>query len=149
MKPVRFWIKTSFGRRFFCVIFSNRKMMMTWANKHNLPQPNGTEAFAHTHQVWSLRKKTARWFKSGLQGYICFHQKKFGAGMVAHEMVHAASFALAEKWKWKHIATTTEPKKDKKRTQEALALEVGYLCAQFWDKWYRLTAKQASHPDQK
>ena len=55
------------------------------------------------------------------------------AGVVAHEMFHAALYYWLERWPVKLLA--------KSRYEEKVARSVGWMTAQYWEKWYKLNRR--------
>lgn len=68
-------------------------------------------------------------------GLILFHEDRFGAGIVAHELTHAALFWYADRRKLPLAALDTDG--------EPLCLVTGELNHQFWKKWLARETRRA------
>ncbi len=64
-------------------------------------------------------------------GQILFYQKRLGAGIVSHEMTHAALFWLERIGRLADLATDAD-------VQEQCCQVQGNLTRQFWVKWLRI-----------
>jgi len=62
-------------------------------------------------------------------GQVLFHAKFLGAGVTAHEMTHAALYAVAGRTKKGYELTEAQ--------DEVLADVVGQMVGQFWRAWWR------------
>lgn len=79
----------------------------------------------------SLELVKGRWRKSKCVGQVIFHSKFFGAGVVAHEMCHAALYHVsAGRSKYSNKFELT------KRDDERLATVCGEMCRQFWNRYF-------------
>jgi len=75
---------------------------------------------------------TQTWVGGGLSlGRVLFHKRELGAGIVAHEMTHAAMW-------W---AKRRRLRPDRPRGEEHLAWAVGNLVSQFWKRFYEQERK--------
>ena len=122
------------GSPSFCVrIFPDKQAMRAWANTQN-PGKTGqyAKAEASVHSYQRLRLKDGRWRRLPDMGWIVFHRGHIGAGIVSHEMTHAALYYL-QFWRPQlHRRLQTSRKAD-----EVLAWVQGWLVAQFWRKFYK------------
>jgi hypothetical protein len=64
-------------------------------------------------------------------GQILFYKKRLGAGIVSHEMTHAAFFWMERRGMLAALATDAD-------VQEQCCLVQGNLTQQFWVKWLRI-----------
>jgi hypothetical protein len=82
--------------------------------------------------TWSKRTtlKNSRWRRHPCCGEVLFHTKRIGAGIVSHEMTHAAAFHLA----WDR---GLDPHPDNKVAHEKLCIVQGNLVAQFYRLYWR------------
>lgn len=81
----------------------------------------------------TLRRIKARWRTGNCCGVILFHRGRIGAGIVSHEMTHAALYHVAYRRK-------LDPLKSK-HADEVLAYTQGWLTTQFW-RWYYSKCEQ-------
>jgi hypothetical protein len=68
-------------------------------------------------------------------GEILFHERRMGAGIVAHEMCHAAHF-------WLERQGLRVLDLDDADLEEQVCLVVGHLCRKFWAKYFTLKAQE-------
>lgn len=66
--------------------------------------------------------------RRGQIGFVVLHRQQIGAGIVSHEMTHAALYYVG----WEEF-----PVRISKRLDERLAWVQGYLVQQFWQWFYR------------
>src|SRR3990167_2399015 len=122
------------GSPSFCVrIFADKQTMRAWASREN---PDKTARYgaseASVHAYTRSRLVHGRWQRQADTGWIVFHMGHMGAGIVSHEMTHAALRYL-QFWRPQlHRRLQTSPRAD-----ECLAWVQGWLVAQFWRKFYR------------
>lgn len=83
----------------------------------------------------TLTLRGGRFRRDRCCGEILFHSGRLGAGIVSHEMVHAASFYLV----WDR---GLDPHPDFGAAHEKLCLVQGWLVTQFWRHFYRLHPKK-------
>lgn len=122
------------GSPTFCVrIFPDKRAMRAWASTENPIRPAeyaNTEASVHAYLRSRLIGST--WQRLSDTGWIVFHMGHLGAGIVSHEMTHAALRYL-QLWRPQlHRRLQTSRKAD-----EVLAWVQGWLVAQFWWKFYK------------
>jgi hypothetical protein len=70
-------------------------------------------------------------------GEILFHEGFLGAGVVSHEMTHAALFWL------ERVGLSAQDLADPS-VEERLCLVVGHLCRKFWAKYFTWPAEDAA-----
>jgi hypothetical protein len=95
---------------------------------------NGTVHSSFEAQATNSRRyalKAGRWHKSDNIGEIIFYRDFLGAGVVSHEMTHAALYWVTSK-KNTDFGYRLDFKDD-----ERLAEAVGQMCRQFWVKWFK------------
>ena len=114
-------------RHYKCLVFGSPEALRAFLAEMDRQCPAIANASG-----WSDTLACARYFgkfrTNGTQlGIVAFCKQHIGAGVVAHEMVHAAVYATrpGKSWGWKFPATYDEP----------LAWTVGDMVAQFY-RWY-------------
>ncbi len=137
-KPIRFrmYAVRRKGPYFTVHIFRDRAAMRSWAkiNASRFGGPVSTyrvaEAAVHS---WNIhRLSSAKWSRSEDTGWIVFHRKRIGAGIVSHEMTHAALYYLML-WRPQLFRVIQRSR----RADEALAWVQGWLVTQFWREFFR------------
>lgn len=130
---------------FFMVhIFPTRDMMHAWSAVQNPTRPNeyrGVEAGVHAFR--RLQWRGRQWKTSPQMGWIVFHSKHLGAGIVSHEMTHAAMYYL-QLWRPQLFRRLQSSKK----ADEALAWVQGWLVMQFWRKFFHATDSKRNNKSQ-
>jgi len=115
-----------------------RKMLRALArNDHKLGVRvdwSATDAVCRSFQFQRFRGR--RWRSLPILGVLFFNRQVLGAGIVAHEMAHAAvqwarRVGLSGHRVWNRRGTTEWVE------NERFAFAVGNLCAQFWTEYYR------------
>ncbi len=122
------------GSPTFCVrIFPDKRAMKAWASQENPDRTTSyAKAEASVHAYRRLRLTQGRWHRHADTGWIVFHMGHIGAGIVSHEMTHAALYYL-QLWRPQlHRRLQTSRNAD-----EVLAWVQGWLVAQFWRKFYK------------
>jgi len=122
------------GSPYFSVhIFPDKQAMRAWASRQN---PDKTARYgkseASVHAYARSRLVSGWWQRQADTGWIVFHMGHMGAGIVSHEMTHAALYYLQFHRPQLHRRLQTSPKAD-----EVLAWVQGWLVAQFWRKFYK------------
>ncbi len=81
------------------------------------------EAIAHRYH--GFRRYRGKWRRSRNLGHILLYDGGFGAGIVAHECLHAALYSFP-RWRIRKTGLL----------DEALAWRTGWLVNQFWERYY-------------
>ena len=123
------------GSPTFCVrVFPDKRAMRAWVSTENPLHPGQyakSEASVHAYGRWRLVHGLT-WQRQPDMGWIVFHVGHVGAGIVSHEMTHAALYYL-QFWRPQlHRRLQTSRQAD-----EVLAWVQGWLVAQFWRKFYK------------
>ena len=115
-------------------IFDTKEAMRQWATTQNPRQASwyrNAEAAVHAYRI--LRVVNGQRIKGN--GWIVFHRHRLGAGIVSHELTHAAFYYL-QLWRpqlFRRLQTS-------RAADECLAWVSGYLVNQFWVTWYKKEA---------
>lgn len=139
-RVIRFRVKClKSGSPYFDVrIFPTQATMREWATAHN---PDKQARYADTEAaVYAWRRIVrvrGKWQRKPDTGWIVFHRGHVGAGIVSHEMTHAAFYYLQMCRPQLFRVLLTSRKAD-----ECLAWVQGFLVAQFWVKFYRARGKR-------
>ncbi len=90
---------------------------------------------AITHRYDGYRRRAGKWRRSLNLGQILFHDGGYGAGIVAHEMSHAALYSF-NGWR----------RRSPNRLDEALAWRIGFMVSEFWREYYKRRPHDAPSP---
>ena len=133
-QPLRFRLRcVPHGPYYTVRIFPTKSAMQRWAahaNPSNLSGYLDTEGavFAYTKHRYLRRK----WRRTPDLGWIVLYRGHLGAGIVSHELTHAALYYL-QFWRPQlfHRLQTS------RKADETLAWVQGFLTAKFWEKFYQ------------
>lgn len=137
--PIVFRVSPEKGHHYRVIICRNRdQMYAVWKRQIDqgvIPGDLRLGKLNFLGQVtwWSRfkwMKTRAQWTKHPNCGQILLCADHIGAGLISHEMTHAATFFLA----W----TVGVRSLMRHATNERLCLVQGRLVQQFWDKWWKL-----------
>lgn len=126
------------GIYYTAIVFRDADLMRQWwkrkARDLSFRTRGDTKRGDHTFEAqatwWkTFRLRKSRWSRGLCCGFIIFHRGRIGAGIVSHEMTHAALYHLAYEKKM-------DPLKSK-RADELLAWTQGWLTSQFWTWYYK------------
>lgn len=125
--------------KYILKVFPNKKAMYAFSKRHKILDDEKFAAL--TASSIRQRQKNGKWEQDDKWlGFVLFDINDMGAGIVSHEMTHAALFALSRVKKAK-IVKTWEESHDKDGNQigmhEELCSVVGDMVRQFWHKYYK------------
>lgn len=122
-------------------IFDKKSRMYDYYEKFNLIIPSNNKREGRQHDELNFLAITNSWrsYKGNQElrdiGQVLFYSSKLGAGIVAHEMSHAALY-----W-FNKIVTDPQNIFDNANYDERFAWALGNLVNQFWDKYWSIESK--------
>ena len=128
VKPLKFRVKPHPKRKEYynVLIFDTQADMLAhW----NSIVSGDTPFQAHVVEWAAVDLVNGCWKKSDNIGEIIFHEGFLGAGVVAHEMTHAALYSVCKRRNGGAKFHLTE------KDDERLAFACGEMCRQFWTKY--------------
>ena len=136
-----FWKVFVFESRQAMLIF-HREQVKLWGDTGE----NAREDFHAVTKTWEIitwrtKRPPRRGWRAHCIGHVMFHRQKLGAGVVAHEMGHAA-LRWAETWlkipaKDLYHGRGGAAGRRAHRNEEQVLHVLGGLVAQFWHGFYR------------
>jgi len=113
------------------LIFDSREAMIAFYDKQRRLSPgigraSGRNGFLAQCNGWEAEYRGRK--KTNCVGQVLFYKGQMGAGIVSHEMTHAAHYWLGQRWNdyRSHYR------------DEKLAWVQGWLVSQFWRNFFRL-----------
>jgi len=134
-------------------IFESRKaMMIFWREQCRIQGRTGKEAredFGALTQSWTILSikitKSKRWVQDNSVGQMLFYRQHLGAGVVAHECLHAAlkwAQSLAKiQVESLYVDETTTMVGSQKDGNERLCAAEQRMVSQFWRAFYKLAPR--------
>ena len=132
-------------RYYQVLIYSDKPSMYAgwtrWRGKWGLDRgvasdPPAFEAITHSFAGIRIDKDGTE-TDSPCIGFLCFHLNCFGAGIVSHEMTHAALF-------WLHRLHIPLAQLDEDvALAERFCLAQGQMVRDFWSKWFAAEKRRA------
>ena len=108
---------------------------------HRTGKPSGTGGFGNcaglTHSMDILTKGAKAWQRRAICGFVLLHNGHLGAGYVAHECYHAATYYVGRR-----EGKTGSPYDDRE-LDERIAWIGGQLVADFWSEFYKRNPVQS------
>lgn len=101
------------------------------------------EASARGMKVYQLAR--GKWTRVNRVGEVCFYAGRCGAGIVAHEMTHAASYWLCNHRRVKPQIPSVG-NSPRRGFDERQAYAVGEMVKQFYRAFYRVTDAREPRP---
>lgn len=130
----KLWCERERKRYYSCYLFRSRQDMMTFHNHHHRAiglkwQRQTFEAIA-SQWTYVGGDRVSQVGTLGKVGHVLFHQGNLGAGIVSHEMTHAAWFMML-RYHPRLVQSCSSV------MDERMAWVQGWLVTQFWRKFWR------------
>lgn len=142
-RVAEFRIYASRSRKWYFDVFifrDRRTMRRFWSETNARTGLRGSPRFEAVCRSWYTLKVRGR--RSGSLGQVLFHARRVGAGIVSHEMTHAACAWLGRQ-RGKHLGGDVDHVD--RRLEERFCHVQGYLVNQFWNEFYQRKLDKCAH----